>query len=280
MLRIWPLYFLVIVIGWSLGLRWPSARIDHHMLLALSLMWANIRVAHVGWQHLASIAPIWSISVEEQFYVAVPLIVRLGGRRALWVVCTATFMASYVALWLLARQQLPPMGPIWTNSFVEFQFFAAGGIIALVCERRNLRISAEFRFALFISGLGLLYAATRCGVAGWEPATVAHTIAGYICALSGVSAIFLSVLGLKKSPPRASVYLGKISYGMYMFHCPLIWLSLTLFDIQFSSVTFQIGFSMGLLAITICIAAISYRFIESPILKYKRRFETVKTRPV
>ena len=42
MLRIWPLYFLVIGACCLCGLGWPAARLDGHMLLALSLMYANV----------------------------------------------------------------------------------------------------------------------------------------------------------------------------------------------------------------------------------------------
>lgn len=279
-LRIWPLYFLVVGLAWLWGLRWAPAHIDGHMLLALSLMYANLWIGHVGWQHLAAIGPVWSISVEEQFYLGIPLIIRLGGRRMLWVVCGSTLIASYVVLFFLARKGLYPMGPIWTNSFVQFQFFACGGVIALVCYGRRLRISGYQRAILFIVGCGLLLAATKCGIDVWAKVAPASLLAGYLCALLGVAAIFVSVLDLPKHPPAPTIYLGKISYGLYMYHYPFLWLAFVLFSIQFAPLWVQLAWSAGSLMLTICIAALSYRFLEAPILKYKRRFETVKTRPV
>ncbi len=279
-LRIWPLYFLVIAACCLCGLQWPAARIDGHMLLALSLMYANIWVAHVGWQHLGPISALWSISVEEQFYFFVPLVAKLGGRRTLWIVCGTAFAGAYLALAVIARQRPQPILQVWTNSFVQFQFFASGAAVAMLCYGRRLRIPASVRAILFAGGIGFVYQARRCGLHGVEPVSTMMLLSGYLFASLGVAAILISILDLPRSPPKATVYLGKISYGLYVFHYPLILFALTHSRLQIAPLVVQFPAYSGLLILTIGVAASSYHFIESPILKYKRRFETIKTRPV
>jgi peptidoglycan/LPS O-acetylase OafA/YrhL len=71
------------------------------------------------------------------------------------------------------------------------------------------------------------------------------------------------------------IYLGKISYGLYVFHVPCRELARWLLS----------GISHGQLfrpllqmALTIFVAVFSYRYFEKPFLRLKARFEFVKTR--
>lgn len=281
-LRIWPLYFLVIALGYLAGLYWPNLQLEPAAILALLLMYGNIFVAHFGWTHTGILNPLWSISVEEQFYIAIPLLILLGGKRALSIVCGITLVAAYITLfWLGAHAAIPSTG-VWANSFVNFQFFAAGGIIALVSFRRKISLSIPWRCALAIAAPILLYiAATTCQLRSNDPTSITRLFTGYVCELAGITAIFLVILNLPLKIPYPLVYLGKISYGLYMFHFFLMWFVFTRAD--------RIGTAIWanrhpgiaallVMAATIFIASVSYQFFEKPILRFKQRFEIEKTR--
>jgi peptidoglycan/LPS O-acetylase OafA/YrhL len=280
-LRIWPLYFLVLFGGYVLGLYFPeSARVSGHAMLAFSFLLGNLFILHHGW--LGPIGPLWSLSVEEQFYLAVPAIVRMGGKRGIIAISIAAISFAYIVLIRLGiRGQCSRV--VWVNSFVQFQFFATGGLMALWLYGRNLFLSLLQRAALAVAGLALWLEAGKLfplqTLASSKPIPL---VVAYILMLLGTFFLFISVLDIKLPIPRPLVYLGKISYGLYLFHSFFLWL---LFNTSYrwprmeyfqhhKQVAIPLAFGL-----TVAISALSYHFFERPILKFKERFETIHTRP-
>jgi peptidoglycan/LPS O-acetylase OafA/YrhL len=279
-LRIWPLYFLVLFAGYVLGMFFPNAYVSLHAVVAFSILLGNVYIAHHGW--LGPIGPLWSLSVEEQFYLAVPAIVRIGGRRGIVVICVAAIAIAYCVLVHLGLQGQSSR-VVWVNSFVQFQFFAAGGLMALWLYGRNIRLSLWQRGALAAVGVALWFKAGR--LFPLHTLDVSRTIplvVAYAFALLGTFLIFLSVLDIQIPIPRPLVYLGKISYGLYLFQYFFIWLVFNNADHWHRMAFFShhkllaIPLAFGL---DVALAALSYHFFERPILQFKQRFETVRTRP-
>jgi peptidoglycan/LPS O-acetylase OafA/YrhL len=75
-------------------------------------------------------------------------------------------------------------------------------------------------------------------------------------------------------------YLGKISYGLYVYHFPVIWFVARIRDFGVNDeaiakpLTLLISFPLVLL-----IASLSYRYIEKPILDFKDRWFSLRARP-
>jgi peptidoglycan/LPS O-acetylase OafA/YrhL len=98
--------------------------------------------------------------------------------------------------------------------------------------------------------------------------------------------LFLSFYGESRFGRwRPIVYLGKISYGLYVFHWAMILIVRRLTNpglVKGSLGAAILPLAQLILAfgLTVAVAIISYRFFEAPILRYKRRFELVATRPV
>ncbi len=279
-LRIWPLYFLVLFAGYILGVYVPDAYVSGHAVLAFSVLLGNLYILHHGW--LGPIGPLWSLSVEEQFYLAVPAIVRMGGRRGIIIVCVSAIAIAYcVLIHLGLRGQCSRV--VWVNSFVQFQFFAAGGLMALWLYGRNVLLSLWQRGALAAIGLALWFKAGRLfPLHTLDVSRPLPLVVAYVLALVGTFLLFISVLDIKLPMPRPLVYLGKISYGLYLFHYFFIWL---LFDNSYRWRPMAFFPHHKLLAVplafalTVAISALSYHFFERPILQFKRRFETIHTRP-
>jgi len=269
-LRIWPLYFLVIGLCYVLGRVWHDAGVPGRAVAAFSLLAGNWYILRFGWLG-SPVNPLWSISVEEQFYVGIPLVSRVASERTLRNIFIATILLSYLVLYWLGR--VTPTPQVWTNSFVQFQFFGAGGLIALFLFRRKLYLSRALRIILVVVGVLLWVVAQRCNIISFEPLDASTLIPGYLSVLLGTAALFLGVLGQNARVPKVVVYLGKISYGLYAFHDLVFW---TVFD----RLHYQhkgLG-TLFVLAATIGIAATSYEFFEKPILRFKNRFETIQTR--
>jgi peptidoglycan/LPS O-acetylase OafA/YrhL len=280
-LRIWPLYFLILAIAFIIGQFCTNVAISGHALLAFSILLGNLYILKHGWV-LETINPLWSLSVEEQFYLAIPGLTRAGGRRALTIVCWLTLALSYaVLIWLGHRQSIAIVG-VWANSFVQFQFFAAGSLIALTFSQRKLRLSNPLRLVIALLGFILWYiASSRYRILQFSPSSAGELVPGYLLLLTGTVAIFLAVLDSDVKVPKAFLYLGKISYGLYLFHQLFLWLVFSTGSswppFLFLSNHLAIGEVVALSA-TLAAASLSYHFFERPILVFKTRFETIKTR--
>jgi peptidoglycan/LPS O-acetylase OafA/YrhL len=79
--------------------------------------------------------------------------------------------------------------------------------------------------------------------------------------------------------PQWAAYLGKISYGLYVYHLLSIEFAHALFS-SMHGLAFVITSALVALLLTIAIAVISYALLESPFLRIKRRFEIIHTRSI
>ena len=86
--------------------------------------------------------------------------------------------------------------------------------------------------------------------------------------------------------PSALVYLGRISYGMYVFHITMFWLVYNIFKDELASFSTMIGlyewrnnvgFIIAFVA-TVGVSLLSYRFFEKPFLQLKGKFTLIPSR--
>ncbi len=284
-LRIWPLYLFMITAAVIIGLFVPSRQVHKLGLMWMLLMAGNMFVLKRGWV-LGVLNPLWSISVEEQFYVLSPFLGRWLSRKTMTAFYLCVMMVSYLVLFRLGgRHELYILG-IWANSFVQFQFFAAGGLLAILHQRDWREYGWVVRGAMLSIGLACWYlAAMQFHIHDFIASTWPGSLAAYASALLGSVLIFLSILDARVSVPGWLIYLGKISFGLYVFH--------QLFIDMAMEPSFLIGpwmpgmfyrhRSIALavaMAGTIVTASLSYRYLETPFLRLKRRFEFLRTRPV
>jgi peptidoglycan/LPS O-acetylase OafA/YrhL len=123
LLRIWPLYFAAFF-GLALLNRFVPGVGSSDPLgwLAFTFFAGNWYILRHGWI-AGAVDPLWSISVEEQFYVAIPLLAAFAGRRAVAIVSGVLLIVAYVTVLLYALDPVAGDNGEWTNSFVQFQFF-------------------------------------------------------------------------------------------------------------------------------------------------------------
>jgi peptidoglycan/LPS O-acetylase OafA/YrhL len=82
-------------------------------------------------------------------------------------------------------------------------------------------------------------------------------------------------LDLKSRLVRVVVYLGKISYGLYVWHYGCFYVAGVLYHLLPKSPHFVIGFvARGgfALGLAVALASLSYRFLEQPFLRFKKKF--------
>jgi peptidoglycan/LPS O-acetylase OafA/YrhL len=279
-LRIWPLYFLAIGIGLAQAYRRHLIGVDGPLFLAYALLCGNWYQVFVGAGD-TPFGPLWSISVEEQFYLFWPFLSKVCNRKNLQYAVGGLLALSVIALIYLGVVH-SDTEDAWSNSFVQFGTFGAGGAVALWLHGRVPLSGAVGRVGLFCSAVIAWFVA--CAVFGIKtpgPSSVLGLFCGYCLAAVGCVLILIAALGLDASLlPKPVLYLGRISYGLYVFHLFCVDLVTNFLSSGNSpSVNQQvIGCSLGLL-LDIGVASISYAFFEKRFIKLKDRFAVIHTSP-
>jgi peptidoglycan/LPS O-acetylase OafA/YrhL len=275
-LRIWPVYAVVLFLGivvlplLRLSSPIPPVYIAGYLLFAGNWTSAILGTTAV----LAPISPLWSISIEEQFYLFWPLTIRKLGIKHLKWVCFALIAAgesSRLIMTLLhAGNDLR-----YYNTFTHLDAIAWGALFALSRkdEGSPTPMARWQRMAIAAACMGaLLFGLLYNDPSGYVINLVALPLISFCCPVIIFLALQSKILGVRPFP-----YLGKISYGLYAYHAMAIflldkvvskgsWLKLLMIPTKFLVAT--------------AIAALSYKFIEAPILKFKERFTFVNSRPV
>ena len=289
-LRIWPLYFAVFYGLVLLGhfVRYAGPR-EPGSWMAFTFFAGNWYICKHGWIPSYPVNPLWSISVEEQFYIAIPLIALYGRRLGLKIISLVLIAVSYGAVILYARDVPHGFSSQWTNSFVEFQFFSAGVLLSLLLKGRVPKWHPGLRLLGLGAAIGCwLIASVTFGVQADTPhSTMAQAPVGWALVLAGTVLLFLSLLGAQERYlPAPIVYLGRISYGLYLFHELVYYLIFHTWKAWLASLSEMLhvaswrgGLGTALaFCLTVLMAHLSYRFYERPFLQLKRRFTFVPSR--
>lgn len=220
---------------------------------------------------------LWSLAIEEQFYLLWPLVVlgflRIGGRTALG--CAAIMLAVASGLWMhtLATQLGYPervdVSRVYFGTDTHALGLLAGAALAAFARRISDEAELRTRFAHaagFTAGSGALLAtlglfATLGENSGW---LYPYGFAG--AALCGVLLIVACIQpggsfgALLDLPPLR--WLGERSYGIYLWHWPIYLFTRPEIDLPLDPWP---AFALRI-SLTIILAALSYRYVEAPIL--------------
>lgn len=288
-LRIWPLYFAAFYGLAALNHLLPGVGpTTHSSWLAFSFFAGNWYIVKHGWI-AGPVDPLWSISVEEQFYILIPLVIAFAGRKGLRIASYLLLVVAYLAILRYALHPTTGDNGEWTDSFVNFQFFCAGTLLALALHGKLPQLPILARLSGFILGFACWFLCLRIGVQSWEPhAGVAGSLAGWALMLLGSILFFLSTLGTPaKYIPRSLAYLGRISYGLYIFHSLILYLVFEKASAQLTALVSLLHLpeslraSLGttlVLAATFLTAHLSFKYFERPFLRLKERFTFIRAR--
>jgi peptidoglycan/LPS O-acetylase OafA/YrhL len=282
-LRIFPLYYLALALAaviW-LSLRVPAAQISPLWIYVLYLQ--DAPYFSTKFNHPppgAELIHFWSLAVEEQFYLAWPFLLAVFAaqrRRAIQLIVVLWLISLLFRVWMLGVH-----GEGWSSYFLFGRAgeLLAGAYLAMavrgdVCEQQRL-----FRWLPYVLGISSLML-VLIGLASGDPelSTPWWSTAG----LAALSVFFASMIGMALRPGivqsifavPALRWLGKISYGIYVYHLLLhpgfIWLVQRMAPNASSNLRFGLLFVVAL-AGTLAIASLSFYTYESAFLRLKQRF--------
>ena len=289
-LRIFPLYYGLILMLFLFLRPHGYAETRPFYLLLFYLqntpLWWNFSSSQLMGD---LVGHLWSLSVEEQFYLVWPLLVFSirDRRRLLWAtVCLA-------ALAPISRFLLISHGASFTNTY-ELTICRAdsllGGAWLALAVRGRLR-AYVFRFAPWFFALSM----ACCVAIGWRSGfdwATSWDINTYGYSVIAIGSISLIAMSLRPESFTASAmrvgflrFLGKYSYGIYVYHqvirVPLERYFRAFLESQIhSKVLLHLTDLIICLLIIIPIAVLSYHLYEAPFLKLKKYFSYSARRPV
>lgn len=270
-LRIWPIYYVYMIIAlWVTG-TWHDSNIWYYGFFA----------ANIPFIITAGIWPIvhyWSIGVEEQFYLFWPWVVKLTKGKYGRLLAVA---ATLCGIWLVCKWGVyVACGPNTLYRFfaaTRFDCMMIGALGAILYFKGN---------TLFMKTVGNRWVGLICLTAlafstpwmGCVPAPVRPQV----LALLSLAAIMSQLIDnpVVSLENRVCDTVGKISYGIYVIHPLMIFLLSGLWrnaGLQISSFWDGVIIYIGMTLSVCAIAWLSYRYFERPFLKMKDRFTIVRS---
>ncbi len=283
--RIWPLYYLIIILGLFVipnipFLEYHTPHIGNINEIPTDVAF-QVKVAYLTFvPHVALffdtisyVSHTWSIGAEEQFYLIWPVLLIFFYRHSLRLsLLSIIFLAS---LKFIAHQQ----GWNVLAAYLEISRMHAmivGGLFAMMYHKSNLDSVKGFylffttRWTEILAILGVIivfYTHVQLG-------SYKHDIFSIVSGLIILNAATKSTTFIRLENSKSLSYLGKISYGIYMYHPFVLGVLLhaahRYTDIYFASLKSNLGLYLIVLLITIAVSAASFELVEKRLVKKAR----------
>ncbi|MFO0807411.1 MAG: acyltransferase [Gemmataceae bacterium] len=268
-LRIFPIYYLLLIAVAVFG----NADVRSRLVWLFTYL-TNYDIVLRG-NYDAPINHLWSLAVEEQFYLVWPwliLFVRRGGLG--WVCGMAAFVGVVFRSVVVANGGSDVAATFPTPACLDG--FAMGAWFAILRDRPPGDFSSPAH-RMFVVGLA--------AVAGWlairylapKPLQEWHLVVGD----SATAVVFggsVALAALGRTGPAARLlswpptrYIGKVSYGIYLYH-PFCLRPLHRFADVEGGIALRAIDGLAGMALSVLAAVVSWHLIERPINRWKDRF--------
>jgi len=281
-LRIWPLYIVIVLLAlfffhyfsiFDLKNGDKTVFYDNlgfKMLLYL-LMLPNLVLLVFGSIPFAS--QTWSIGSEEQFYIIWPLILKRFKVTILSLLGVILFYHLFIYCFQnFVRSNIYREYCVALMHTVPLDLMGLGGIVAvIVYEKDKLYQLFDKIFGAIWVQCVLITTLLALLFSGYQFPYYNYLFYGIFMA----SLIFILVRGknFKLLESKLFSFGGKISYGIYMWHAPVVTMVLKLLVlVGFYNKLFAYPF---IIVLTLFVAWISFRFLETPFLRLKQKYSIV-----
>lgn len=266
LLRILPPYYLLLLACWLMGVPFTAGSASGSAFFYLNFF------ASFTADPLLYLGHIWTLCIEMQFYLVWPLVMLWVPHRHLFRTCMGIIVGATLLRMILATGGVTGL-TIRNLPFVQADALVGGALLALLQDRAMPHPWRD-RWSRWMPGLALLGFALF-----YLPLLPAWPGALGLLTPTGRTMAMIALIGLTVSRPVSPLvrllslppltYLGRISYGIYLFHFlayfPFYFLQKRLHHPQWMSQTW--GFALCCSAITILLASLSWFCLEKPLLK-------------
>jgi len=300
-LRIWPLYYLIIFLGFFVlphfDPYFDTAKADlfyNNFWYSLigCLLFLTPFVSRTGGLP-ETIGPIWTVGVEELFYVCWPLFLRKTKRYLLLMIGIVVFVLLLRNGLSFYNQYFDPDDTMWIaykfmkRVLIQYRIscMAIGGIGAyLVVLEKDKMLKFLYRKDIqwIVYIITILLLKFRVGMKPFDAEDFPNVSYEMYSVLFAIIIINLacnphSIVKLKY---KWMIYLGKISYGLYLFHPIMRVFSLQLTEYLFSRQIAGLAMNICMYSLTIgstiLVSVVSFEFFEKRMMNLKNKFTAKK----
>lgn len=266
-LRIFPLYYLIISITF---LYYYGSEVAHINYWPHLFFLGNFETIKDGKWASGFLSPLWTICVEEHFYWIVPLVVALLPIKMIRYFYLLVIIISLIAKTVFAYTTANNFFIINCHTLSKMDVIAMGGLLACFYHAK------PFRLIIGGPALGfpLLMIVTSMASVNFFNYSIWYQAVFIKYAVNIPFLIFFCLFVfndnqfiIKWKRNRWFEYAGSVSYGIYMYHFMVIRMLQEVFIAE--SVPGKLLFVAGAALITFVLAALSYRYFESPFLIMK-----------
>lgn len=275
-LRIWPLYYLTLFVGF---LVYPSVvRLFGHVhtenasALPYLFFVANFDRIYNTNPNTGILGIQWSVAVEEQFYLLWPVFFYFFGKKRVFPFLIIGIIVA--SEWFFMHSD---SGPVREFHLVScFRFLAFGALLAHICYFNPglvrfvlQRVNKAVIVLIYCACLSLLLFQYRVSASFFQARYLCHFLPYIFFGFVIVEQNYSGNSFIKIGACRMLNWLGKISYGLYMTHMIAIYIVLKVFPKNPEYVVFNVIASV---LITIIISHFSYVYYEAFFLSLKERY--------
>ena len=278
-LRIWPLYYLMVAFAFATPYILSSLRLDHsdegyqpNFLYSLLFLENYVTIAEGGQPNVSPLGVMWSVCVEEHFYIAWGIALYLVATRHL-----PKLILACVGIALVSRIVFVSCGYRTLDLLTNLDLFAFGAIPAYLLVERQATfeghlngLRSDVKIVCVVGVIAIALIAPHFPGAAWD--VLSPIVLGMLFA--GMLALFLpQQTSFRISDGSIFTKLGKYTYGLYLYHTIVINFLANMFrrvGYSLDRPVNSICFAVLALCASIAISMVSYRYFERPFLSFKK----------